>query len=111
MIGRGQFYYHSQSEPTQQSIFRDARNDGNKAYMVANFQSYNQICPPRLPACYYGWQRIYAKDTARYDHNAGVLMIYLTDSRRGVRWRDIANVCSDRAWAPDECASSSRVYP
>jgi hypothetical protein len=55
--GRDKVYYNPQSNPTQQSIFRDTRNDGNSAYMVANFQSYNQICPPRLPACYYGWQK------------------------------------------------------
>jgi hypothetical protein len=108
--GRGQFYYNSQSNPAQQSTFRDTLNDGNKVYMVANFQSRNQICPPR-GSCYYGYQNIYAKDTARYDQNAGTVTIYLTESRRGLMWRDLADVCGDVAWAPDDCASSGWVYP
>lgn len=102
----GDIHYNGSHGPTMDMRFRDRRADGDGAYERADFQAWDQLCPPRN-ICYYTWAWVREKQTDRYGTASGWLSTYVGTTEEGIsRWRGRPFICVDQSWEPDACGKT-----
>jgi hypothetical protein len=92
--------------------FRDAKDDGHKAYASVNHQEYQLICPPRLNGCYWGWLSVWEDQTNRYNFDYGWRYSTLhEEGHAAADWRSSPGICIDISHWPDHCTRIGYINP
>ncbi len=91
---------------------RDRYNDGHSAYSKGTFYQYTYTgYNPVTKLKYWQWQHVATKQSIRITPAQGQRLLHVSTglTNRTGQYGTYAGVCIDVAWAPDSCASTSRL--